>query len=115
MLPKNKNLKQYARELRNNMTDAERKLWSRIRRKQLKEAQFYRQRVIGNYIVDFYFHSAGLVIEVDGGQHFTQNGKETDLVRDSYLKGLGLKELRFSNSEVINKIDGVVEKIYSYL
>ena len=54
MLPYNKNLKQYSRQLRENMTDAERKLWAKIRRKQIKEFQFYRQKPIGDYIVDFY-------------------------------------------------------------
>ncbi len=56
------------------MTDAERLLWSRIRRKQLKDCQFYRQKVVGNYIVDFYCPKSNLVIELDGGQHYSDEG-----------------------------------------
>lgn len=66
--------------LRKNMTEAEKILWSKIRRKQLKGYQFYRQRVIGNYIVDFLCPKARLVIEVDGGQHspFIQRGRRNN-------------------------------------
>jgi len=115
MLPRNKYLKQPARELRKNMTDAEQLLWSRIRRKQLKGKQFYRQKIIGNYIVDFHCHSSNLVVEVDGGQHFTKEGIEKDQSRDNYLKSLDLNILRFTNIEVLKNIDGVVEKILQYL
>lgn len=58
------------------MTDAERLLWSRIRRNQLKGFQFYRQKITGNYIVDFYCPELKLVIEVDGGQHYIAEGKD---------------------------------------
>ena len=68
MLSYNKSLTQLSRNLRRNMTDAERLLWSKIRSKQLKGFQFYRQKIIGNYIVDFYCPKSKLVIEVDGGQ-----------------------------------------------
>jgi very-short-patch-repair endonuclease len=67
MLFYNTKLKKYSQELRKNMTDAERLLWSKLRRKQVKNFQFYRQRIIGNYIVDFYCPSSKLIIEVDGG------------------------------------------------
>ena len=70
MLHYNKNLMKYARELRKNMTDAERLLWSKIRGKQLKGYQFYRQKILGNYIVDFHCPKANLIIELDGGQHY---------------------------------------------
>ncbi len=110
-LPQNKNLKETARALRNNMTDAERKLWKHIRLKQINGLQFYRQKVIGNYIVDFYCHAVHLVIEVDGGQHYKDNGLEYDEIRDAYLKGLNLKALRVSNLDVLNNIEGVVKKI----
>jgi len=108
MLPRNKNLKQAARELRKNMTDAERKLWAHIRRKQIHDLQFYRQFVIGNYIVDFYAPKAKLVIEVDGGQHFSEEGKESDRSRDAYLGSLGLRVLRYNNHDVLTNIDGVI-------
>ena len=110
-LPYNKRLKAVARELRKNMTDAERKLWSHIRRKQINGLQFYRQFVIGNYIVDFYCPKSKLVIEVDGGQHFTDEGKESDQSRDAYLNSLGLCVLRYNNHEVLTNIEGVVSNL----
>jgi very-short-patch-repair endonuclease len=94
------------------MTDAERLLWSKVSRKQLKGIQFYRQRIIGNYIVDFYCHAAGLVIEIDGGQHYYGEELQDDKVRDGRLASLGLKVLRFSNLDVLQNIEGVLEKIY---
>jgi len=115
MLPYNKNLKQFSRNLRKNMTDAERRLWSRIRGKQLKEYQFYRQKTIGDYIVDFYCPKARLVIELDGGQHYSEEGQLKDKVRDEFLSDLGLQVLRFSDRDVLTQIDSVLEKIWSCL
>ena len=80
MQPYNKNLKQPSRDLRNNMTDAEQLLWQRLRRKQILGLQFYRQKPILNFIVDFYCFPAMLVIECDGGQHYTDEGLEADRV-----------------------------------
>ncbi len=111
MIPYNPNLKQIARQLRENMTDAERHLWTKIRLKQLKGYQFYRQKPIGGYIVDFYCARARLVIEVDGSQHFYEETDEKDKARDEYLTGLDLRVLRFSNSDVLMNIEGVVERI----
>ena len=110
-LPRNKKLKNTARTLRNNMTDAERKLWKHIRKKQINGLQFYRQKVIGHYIVDFYCHAAKLVIEVDGGQHYEEEGLEYDEQRDAFLEGQGLKVIRFSNLDVLQNIEGVIEKV----
>ncbi len=111
MLPYNRNLKQYSRQLRENMTDAERNLWAKIRMKQLKGYQFYRQKPIGDYIVDFYCPKAKLVIEVDGSQHFSDEMTEDDKIRDEYINSLGLKVLRFTNTDILTHIDGVVESI----
>ena len=111
MLSYDKALKQCSQQLRNNMTDAERYLWSKLRSKQVNVCWFYRQKPIGEYIVDFYCPRAKLVIEVDGGQHFTDDGHEYDKARDDYLNSLGLKVLRFSNSDVLTNIEGVVECI----
>ena len=111
MLPYNGNLKQYSRQLRENMTDAERQLWSKIRMKQLKGHQFYRQKPIGDYIVDFFCPRAKLVIEVDGSHHLVGGMIECDRIRDDYLNSLGLRVLRFTNADVITNIDGVVESI----
>ena len=107
----NKNLKSSSRKLRNRMTDAEMLLWSKIKRKQLRGIQFYRQKPIGNYIADFYSFKAKLVIEIDGSQHYEKENKEKDKIRDDYFKKLGLNVLRFNNLEVLKNIDGVIEKI----
>ncbi len=93
------------------MTDAESHLWAKIRMKQLKGYQFYRQKPIGDYIVDFLCPRAKLVVEVDGSQHFSDEMTEYDRIRDEYLRILGLKMLRFTNTEVLKNTDGVVERI----
>ncbi|MHB8105537.1 MAG: endonuclease domain-containing protein, partial [Dehalococcoidales bacterium] len=87
-------LKQPSRQLRNNSTDAEILLWSKIRLRQLKGLLFYRQKPLGGYIADFYCPKAKLVIEVDGGQHLTTDAIEYDRVKDEYMANLGLKVLR---------------------
>ena len=112
MQPYNKNLKQPSRDLRNNMTDAERLLWQRLRRKQILGLQFYRQKPILNFIVDFYCPSANLVIECDGGQHYTAEGLEADRARDQALAQLGLNVLRFDNRQILTETDAVVDQIY---
>ncbi len=115
MLPYNKNFKKHARELRKNMTDAERRLWSKIRRKQLKENQFYRQKNIGDYIVDFYCPAAKLIVEIDGGQHYAEENIVKDEARDKFLSDLGFRVLRISNSDVLKNMEGVVTDIYHHL
>lgn len=111
MKPYNKNLKQASRDLRNNMTDAEKFLWSKIRNKQILGVQFYRQKPILNFIVDFYCPTANLVIECDGRQHYTDEGLEADQIRDHALEQLGLKVLRFDNRHVMVEIDAVVQVV----
>ncbi len=111
MLLYKKNLKQPSRQLRKNMTDAERHLWSKIRRKQIKGCQFYRQKPISGYIVDFFCPKAKLVIEVDGGQHLSGETAEYDRIRVEFLTALGLKVLRFTNPQVLNRIEGVLQCI----
>jgi very-short-patch-repair endonuclease len=86
MLFYNTKLKQISRKLRSDMTDAEKLLWSNLRAKQLKGYQFYRQRIIGDYIVDFYCPKSSLIIELDGSQHYTEEGIDKDRIRDDYLK-----------------------------
>ncbi len=109
--PYNPKLKKRARRLRKNMTEAEVRLWNHLRRKQIKGLQFFRQRPISNYIVDFYAPEEKLVIEVDGGQHYEEEGLEYDEKRDAFLEGLGLKVIRFSNLDVLRNIEGVVKKV----
>ncbi len=111
----NPKLKKFARELRKNMTDAERLLWMKLRRKQLKGLQFYTQKPIGNFIVDFYCPKVKLIIELDGGQHYTEEGIEKDKARDNDLQKQGFRVLRFSDREIFKQLDGVLEKIYANL
>ncbi|NNH39699.1 endonuclease domain-containing protein [Acinetobacter terrae] len=115
MKPYNKNLKQSSRDLRNHMTEAEKLLWSKLRGKQILGLQFYRQKPILNFIVDFYCPVANLVIECDGGQHFTDEGLKVDRIRDEALAQLGLKVLRFDNGQVLKQIDNVVHEIHNTL
>ena len=75
----------------------------------------HRQKVIGNYIVDFYIAEAKLVIELDGSQHFDSNGKHTDQIRDNYLNSIGLTVLRYSNSEINLKFQEVCQDIWNRL
>jgi very-short-patch-repair endonuclease len=107
----NSNLIKYSQSLRCKPTDAERKLWSKLRLKQLNGYQFYRQRVIGNYIVDFCSPALKLVIEVDGSQNYTDEGIAEDKIRDSYLQNSGFKVLSYNDYEVLTNINGVVENI----
>jgi very-short-patch-repair endonuclease len=114
MLPYNKNLVEPARELRKHPTKAEKCLWQRLQLKHLG-VKFYRQKPIGDYIVDFYCPKVNLVIEVDGGRHYTMVGKRNDKLRDEYLTNLDLRVLRYSNSDVLSKTEKVVGNIRKIL
>jgi very-short-patch-repair endonuclease len=107
-----KNLKSFSRVLRKKMTDAERLIRRKIRGRQIKGFQFYRQKPIGNYIVDFYCPKIKLVLEVDGGQHYQDRNIFRDKARSDYLNKIGFKVLRFTNIEVLKNIDGVINKIW---
>jgi len=98
--------------LRQKMTDSERILWHHLRGKQLFGVQFYRQKPIGKYIVDFYAPRTKLVVEVDGSQHMEGEHAQRDADRDEYLASLGLRVLRFNSREVLEETDAVVEVIY---
>jgi very-short-patch-repair endonuclease len=106
-------LREYAKENRQHLTDAEMRLWYFINNKKLSGYKFRRQHVIGEYIVDFYCNEAKVVIEVDGEQH-TFN-KEYDEKRTAYLEEKGYRVLRFWNNEVYKNIDGVLEIITNAL
>ena len=99
---------QRARELRRNMTPAEKILWNELRANKLG-VHFRRQQVIQGFIVDFYCHKAALVVEVDGDIHDLQ--QEEDARRERALSELGLKLVRFKNDEVLKNVSTVVEKI----
>jgi very-short-patch-repair endonuclease len=112
MLHYNPRLKTKARSLRANPTDAELRLWYRLRRKQILGVQFYRQTAIGNYIVDFYAPAAKLVVEVDGAHHFTLSRAEYDKRRSEYLEQRGLRVLRFDDRQVLLQIESVAQAIF---
>lgn len=97
-------------KLRTNMTEPERRLWQRLRKGQLG-LQFRRQFGIGRYIIDFYCPSKRLVIELDGDSHYTQEGLVYDQMRDQYMVSLGIRVLHFTNPQVMQEIDAVVESI----
>jgi len=112
MLPYGRNLQEPARALRKEMTDAEKRLWSGLRNKQVLGVQFYRQKPIGPYIVDFYAPAAKLVIEVDGCQHLEDEHKERDRERDAVLSEMGLLVVRFDNLQVLRETDAVMAEIF---
>ncbi|MEN8613859.1 endonuclease domain-containing protein [Dehalogenimonas sp. THU2] len=114
MLPYNHKLLEISRTLRKHMTDAELRLWSKIRMKQIGY-QFYRQKPIGNYIADFYCPRARLVVEVDGGHHYSGDTALHDKARDEYMVRLGLTVIRLSNADVMNNLDGAVQAICEHL
>ncbi len=100
-----------AKRFRKKMTDAEFKLWKHLRNKQLV-VKFRRQSPIGNYIVDFVSFKSKLVIEIDGGQHARSND---DKSREKWLTSQGFKVLRFWNNDVLENIEGVLDKIRGML
>jgi very-short-patch-repair endonuclease len=100
-----------ARELRGSMTDAEKLLWQCLCGNRLGGWHFHRQQVIAGYIVDFYCHAAGLVVEVDGLVHAKQVGY--DLERDEAIQGLGFRVLRIPNQDVLENLEFVLQKILS--
>jgi very-short-patch-repair endonuclease len=112
MLRYDPRLKGRARSLRANLTDAEQRLWARLRRKQILGVQFYRQKPIGNYIADFYAPVVGLIVEVDGSQHFNPLQAQYDKRRTAYLKQLDLQVLRFTDRQVLLELDSVMEEIF---
>jgi very-short-patch-repair endonuclease len=104
-------LRSNARALRKNSTDAERILWSELRDHRLNGASFRRQVPIGNYIADFICHAAKLVIELDGGQHFSDAGEQADAKRSAVIETKGFQVLRFGNHDVMTNRAGVLETI----
>ncbi|OGY45132.1 MAG: DNA-cytosine methyltransferase [Candidatus Buchananbacteria bacterium RIFCSPLOWO2_01_FULL_46_12] len=101
--------------LRKNQTDAEKLLWRYLRNKKLGGFKFFRQYGVGNYIVDFYCPAARLVVEIDGGQHNKTSNQIYDKKRSEYLKQQRITVIRFWNNNVINNIEGTLEKIQEEL
>ncbi len=99
----------FARGLRRRQTDAERRLWARLRDRRLLGAKFARQMPIGPYIVDFCCREAKLIVELDGGQHAAHAGY--DAARTAFLQALGYRVLRFWDNEALANTDGMVQRI----
>ena len=108
-----KKLVPLARNLRREMTKEERKLWFQFLRNY--PVRFYRQKVLGKYIADFYCAKAKLVIELDGSQHYEDAGRGYDQNRDAYLQSLGLAVLRFSNLDIAKNFSGVCTEILKHI
>jgi very-short-patch-repair endonuclease len=102
-----------ARILRKNMTEAEIKLWDNLKGNKLRGLKFRPQHPIYLFIVDFYCHRLKLVIEVDGGYHEDENQKVLDIERSHALKELGIHIIRYTNSEILNDLEKVLDKINS--
>jgi very-short-patch-repair endonuclease len=109
LLPRNKKLNPFARNLRNNPTKQENHLWYDSLRKH--RLRFNRQRIIGEYKVDFHCARANLVIEVDGSQHYEDDAIPSDEQRTSYLESLGLSVIRFTNTDIDRNFNGVCQVI----
>ena len=103
-------LKENARANRRNMTEAESIFWSLAKSSGLGE-KCRRQYIIGDYIVDFFFRQSKLIIELDGGYHFSPEQQQADAIRQNWLEQMGYRVLRFKNGEVISDTDNVISKI----
>ena len=103
--------KERRRELRKDQTDAERILWYRLLGRKCAGIKFRRQVGVGPYIVDFYSHENKFVIEVDGEIHSSLDAQEYDAERDAYLIGQGMTVIRFSNSDIFDSIERVIQDI----
>ena len=104
-------LYQYGRELRKELTDAEKLLWAELRNRKLNGLKFRRQHPLDKFIVDFYCNEKKLVVELDGSVHDEKINKEYDEARTAMLAGLNVFVLRFRNEEVINNMQNVLERI----
>ena len=107
--PYNKKLIPAARSLRKEMTPQEKHLWYNFLRNY--PIKFYKQRVINNFIVDFYCAQAKLIIELDGNQHYTEQGIEHDKERTMILEALGIRVIRFSNADIDKNFNSVCQMI----
>ena len=96
--------RQFAKTLRQGMTDAEQQLWRQLRAHRLYGQKFRRQQPLGPYVVDFIHFGARLIVEADGGQH---DGRDKDAVRDRWLKQQGFKIMRFWNNDILRNPEGV--------
>jgi len=99
--------------MRHTTTDAENLMWQLLRAKRFMNLKFRRQHVIAPYILDFYCHEIGLVIELDGSQHGTDDAIEYDVERTKFLEAVGLTVVRYWNHDVLGRMDVVLENLWS--
>ncbi|ENW86828.1 hypothetical protein F906_01900 [Acinetobacter pseudolwoffii] len=102
----------FAKSMRHTSTDAEYLMWQLLRAKRFINLKFRRQHVIKPYIVDFYCHEIGLVVELDGSQHGTDDAIEYDAERTKFLEALGLTVVRYWNHDVLGRMDVVLEHLW---
>jgi very-short-patch-repair endonuclease len=100
-----------SRQLRERMTTAEILMWNKLKNNQFSGYKFRRQHPIHKFIVDFYCHELKLILEIDGKYHDSEEQKSEDFKRSELLQFQGLKEIRFTNEEIINDIDLVLKKL----
>jgi very-short-patch-repair endonuclease len=98
--------------MRHTATDVEKLMWQILRAKRFMNIKFRRQHVIEHYIVDFYYHEIGLVIELDGSQHGMEDAVEYDAERTKFLEALGLKVVRYWNRNVLGRTDVVLDHLW---
>ena len=115
IIPYNPNLKELARQLRNNSTKAEIILWQKLKRKQMYGYDFHRQKPIDNYIIDFFCHELMLGIEVDGYSHQIIEVFNKDVKKEGVMNMLGIHILRFSDEQVLKDTDNVIRAIERYI
>ncbi len=108
-------LKQRRKELRNNMPVTEARLWYYLKSRQLKNYKFRRQYSVGRYILDFYCPELKTAIEIDGDFHFNDQTRIYDQARQKYLESVGIITLRFTNIDIVENIDGVINVILNNL
>ncbi|WP_313738285.1 endonuclease domain-containing protein [Acinetobacter sp.] len=105
-------LLEFAKSMRHTATDAEAFMWQLLRAKRFMNLKFRRQHVIKPYIVDFYCHEIGLVIELDGSPHGTDDAIDYDAERTKFLEALGLTVVRYCNHDVLGRMDVVLEDLW---
>jgi very-short-patch-repair endonuclease len=115
IIPYNPELKELARQLRNNSTKAEIILWQKLKRKQMYGYDFHRQKPIDNYILDFFCHELMLGIEVDGYSHQIVEVFENDEKKTFKMNELGITILRFSDNQIFNDMQNVLRAIEHYI
>ncbi|MEA5598966.1 endonuclease domain-containing protein [Rivularia sp. UHCC 0363] len=99
------------RQLRQDIVKAEKIIWDKIRNKQIENCKFRRQYSVDKFVIDFYSPILKLAIEIDGESHFMEGAAEYDRERQTYIESFGIKFVRFTNNDVYNNLDGVLETI----